>query len=741
MAPGFITVLLLGLLCASCACGTRQQRAAWITYLNKMTASCNNLRTQRSLRTFLQSRVLCLREQQLYLHCALPAESAYNNRPIYVNQHFFYNPCGLIVSHLNSQQQSVKDERWAVQIHHLLHLNLTFLEFNLSSSFTDCRMPLAVESLLLRNPNNAKLVPWISFCGRRTPFSLVWTSNSLLVVYNSVPGINNGYFQFHYQACKRKLTENKADIISHNLMVNNTVHFVLKISNLTPKLKVGDRASYSLHLLGSKLRVVDLALEAMISDRESVFIDAFEGPGSSPIHRHPSMDGLINGDWIYFVGFQCYIRIECDVMTCERSRLLYVWAFVSRNITDVEGQAGINLTTSSCSELHATRLIHCAFQLGSRELLKYNIQIEFESIFFDGPDYLGDMDNEYNCLLAGVTVADYSRLTYTRFQDQEMTGFASRDKDFALDSVMPELTTCRNIAFRDRNPHQLLYTPPLDTFVSTSGVACIVIYIYGGYVNLSTSHVHLTISTTTCTGLTLGCYQIPSTGFLEIGSNELHPESLLSQGKEESCPYGNMLLAFIRSNTLHSFRIQVTWCTTNHVTSLQVVSHLGKREQKSEECLMLNLNPYPTSYDSSESCTLSETNIDDSTIHQYVTETKTVHSLWCFLHEWATQKVFGNTSDGFVPVGRTKSRPHSIHVLIAVHPDCVYVSTNVTLPCTDVAYVPSSPPTYSDFQEELALANTARMCDKYHIYVGDSHTALLYVPQPSTIWQIDGFLA
>lgn len=722
MAKGIIFLLLLYFQCRFVE--GRKHRAAWVAYVEKITASCTSLHIQMGLRAFLQSHVICLKKQQIDLECTSTLVAS-------AEQNFFSSPCGSIALQFKLQSHHVQ-QMWLIWVNHHMYVNMIFLEFSLSYSHTYCSSHQAVELLIVEDPTGQK--PSSTFCGRRSPFSLTWEDNNPLVFYKAVPGIDSGYFQLQYQVCEPegRSTQSKLDIISHNFMVKSTILLVQEFSSLTPKLTYNGWASYKIHLLSSKLRNLDLGLYTQFDDWKTLLIDVFEGPGSSAIHQHPFQEDLMNGEWIYFFTFQCYIHIECTKISCERSQLVYVWGLIDIDsiLLEIEGRTEIHLTPSPCSKLYesTSTLIYCVVKLKPKELMKNRIEIQFDSIFFDGPEYLGDTSDEHNCLLAGVTVADSLRFAYNRYQEGLMEGVNSMDKDFAVDSLLAELTTCHDIGFQKKGTSgKLKLASPLDTFVSLTGETYLVIYAYGGYINLSTSQVQLIVSTTTCTGLTLGCYQIPSNGVLIIGRQIYRVETLLSQKANIFCPLGNMLFVLISVLDVY---LEVIWCSMDDMTSLLVVQYPGIEYSWTETCLMINLNPYPVRYGRTHSCTLSETDIDDSVTQHYAIKTKTVQSVWCIANEWATVPVSGNTT-GFIAVGRAQP----FNALVSLNIYCVYLNIKILSRCSNVTYTPTvrSLTTYNYLQTDLALSSTTRMCYNQLIFIDGNRTALLRVPQPGLI--------
>lgn len=136
-------IILLLLVCLQCRfVDGRGPRAAWIAYINKMAASCTNLQP-RDLGSFRQSTALCLNKQQLYLHCSSHQSDVVSTEQG-LGPPYYYKPCGSIVSRFRSQQNPVEQAEWLIRVNLHLYVNVTFLEFNLSKSYTDCKTAVEV---------------------------------------------------------------------------------------------------------------------------------------------------------------------------------------------------------------------------------------------------------------------------------------------------------------------------------------------------------------------------------------------------------------------------------------------------------------------------------------------------------------------------------------------------------------------------------------------------------------------
>lgn len=543
-----------------------------------------------------------------------------------------------------------------------------------------------------------------------------------------MPGIRGGSFQLEYQVCRPGLEIRGADIIPHKFMVKTTTVSILSLVRLHHRVNVGGRACYKVykhdvHLLGSRLRVLDLSLDTLLNKKEWN-LDVYEGPGPAAMHRHPDSDYLLDGEWIYFVTFQGYIRIECSVMEHKYLKFSYVWKLASDYATFLEMEhieMNIPLETSWCANAYLNSLIYCICQIQTRHA-EYNLQVDFDTIFFDGPDFLSDTPetHRHRCLLAGVSVIDRFRVTLNLEQDTLMKDIGDLSRDVIIDPVLPVLTTCYDVSFKDSKT-PIYHKQPME-FVSASGIIFLVIYAYGAYINLDTSYVSLRVSQTSCTGLTLGCYPIPRSGFLEIGETAVFSADRRLKAKGNTCQGSSLLVIGITAPTAGGLWVEVTFCNFSENTVISVVSQLSVGDT-TRSCLMMTLNPYAT-YGRSRKCALSETNSISDHPHQYATTVRRVQSLQCNLFE--TTQLHFVQDDQYTLVA-------------AVNPACVYVSTKVTVPCAGANSVPNFLLTDDVFLTDLTLDKIMKMCTN-SISVNTSHFVRIYIEQPESLWALDEFV-
>lgn len=716
-------IFVVLLLCMHCSIvHGRRKQAAWVAYVDMMTVSCSTTSPQLGLFRLLKWQHSCVKKQQTYLSCS-PNDSGVASSE---QQLFHSKPCGFISHPYESEQHPAQKMEWEISVHDHFHLNLTFFKFNLSMAHPECRLFQSLEIVLIRNMSKSD--PGAGICGHRSPFTLIWTSNRVVIAYRAVPGltVHGGSFQLQYEVCMPGIEIRHTNIIPNKFMMKTTTESHLSLDRSANRVKVGGLAfyKYDIHLLGSRMRVLDLHLETMLNSNECN-LDVYEGPGSAAVHRHPDTDYLLDGEWIYFVTFQAYIQVECSAMEHKFLKFNYIWELASdfATVLEMESELNIPLETPLCSSAYLNNLIYCIYRIQMKHQ-EQHIQVDFDAIFFDGPHFLGDAAQPHRCFLAGVSVIDGFRVQLNLLQDTFMRGFRGPSKEAVIDSVLPELTTCYDVPFKvSKTP--MSHKQPLQ-FVSVSGVIILVIYAYGAYINLDTSYVSLRGSPTSCAGLTLGCYTIPLSGYLYIARSDYFLADTKLKAKEHVCKGGSILVVQVTSPTEDGLEIEVTWCYLEEKVAIYVVSQLNGRYLTDESCLILNLNPFPT-YDRPRLCTLSETDIISDLPHQYATTLRRVNSLGC------------NTS--------AKTPPNSLQdgeytLVAAVNPDCVCVSTKVTLPCAGVNYVPISP--VKDDRDvlltDLTLKKTLKTCANYHISVNASHFFRIYIQQPEPLRAFDEFV-
>lgn len=406
-------------------------------------------------------------------------------------------------------------------------------------------------------------------CGKRSPFSLMWSNNSVALVIERLQGHRiRGNFLLYYQVIETYFREEqiKQVITQDGSLVSRTRRFDYSMTHV-PFWSTGRHTTHVIHLLGARMRSLDLGVNIKIS-KTDFRIDVFEGPGYVESYRHPAESVLFNGEMIYFVAFQAHVKIRCRHIPCKTLHLYYIWQLVKANKKIlVRSSEHLEISLSNCDTYYVNKLLFCAYALSSQPE-NGHMRVIFETLFFKGPDFLGFVQGEQRCTLAGVTVADYYRY-YTIRADEStpsmMHFFLDRSVkvDFVIDAIFPELTSCyKMLSKQDTKSKSTSYVLPMKTFISTSSSIVLFIYAYGPYVNIEESVLKLRVETSLCLGLMFGCYDLPGRGFVQFGFEPRSTPELWEELNDSYCLSGTMLLAHFLSSFLGgSNRLHLVFCT------------------------------------------------------------------------------------------------------------------------------------------------------------------------------------
>lgn len=262
---------------------------------------------------------------------------------------------------------------------------------------------------------------------------------------------------------------------------------------------------------------------------------------------------------------------------------------------------------------------------------------------------------------------------------------------------------------------------PLDSFVSTSSKVYLM-YAYGGYIDLMSSLVQIKVSVTSCIGLTLGCYSIPATGSLEIGSNVFNWRE--KQGlKSRICAEGNMMSIYVAPSKTSEVGIEVLWCEIENQTLIIVANNIfrGGQQNPSDKCLKIHVNPYIT-HPTPGVCLLS---VKDY-LHDHPLQLETTlgipHSFLC----GGSTLLLGSR----LFINATESNYENI---ILIFPDCVYLKSKVTMKCRTVKKIDRSIISYRKLQHDLLKNKVTEMCVHYATSTDDRHMSLMYAQHPHAL--------
>ena len=304
-----------------------KKRPTWIQYIDAMHAVCishEDARISMKLTTLLH----CMKAQREYLQCI--SSLHLSDKLLAISRTFsgLQAPCGLI-DLPNLAEASFATRKWTITVHGQLFLNLTFLEFVLPMPYGRCDRSQGSEHLVIKHETYSLDHSWkdtVFLCGSHSPFSMVWRSSRVQIVYRRVPSITQiGHFRIEYQVCDQRVRTPEVHIIHSALVLQNAKPARLTLNKL-PFFESGPKhVMYTIHLLGNRLRLLDMMFVFADTSKEYFSVDAFDGPGPDELHRHPTEHRVLDSKWIFFSTFQGYLHITCKKYHCGGIFIKYRW--------------------------------------------------------------------------------------------------------------------------------------------------------------------------------------------------------------------------------------------------------------------------------------------------------------------------------------------------------------------------------------------------------------------------------
>ena len=571
--------------------------STWSKYTDATCAVCIRQKDP-TISMKLTTLLHCFNVQRKHLRCVFSSQLSDNFLAPTSTISRLRTPCGLI--HLpNKLEASISTRRWTITVHSQLHLNLTFLELVLPMPYGRCDLSHASEYLLIRcDINLLDLTPKdaIFLCGEYSPFSLVLTDSRALLVYKRVPSVTQiGHFRIQYQACDQRIRMPRVHIIRQASVSQPAGLTTLQLSKLRFFESGPKHVMYTVHLLGNRFKLLDMRFISVDTAKEQLSIDAFDGPGPAELHRHRIEHEVLVTERIHFSTFQAYLQITCEKYHCGGIFIKYGWTSAPPYYHNVRVFKDFIITLSdvarTCSQGNHW---YCMFSINTH--VGENVEISLQTVKFHGPDYLGGFSEPYDCLLAGVTIADAYRTTFIKRENSNFKDLGDIPRDLAVDSVFPEITTCHDVplALGDR----VVWGFPIDTFVSYGSRLILVIYAYGAYVDLNKSEIKMLARPSHSAGLIVSCPTILADGYLGIGSKGFSGSVATSQVKPMTCPMGNILYVRLtnlnqeRKNSLTSHLIICTQ-STRRLTKVTIAPALSTQiGSGAVRSLFVQRNPY-----------------------------------------------------------------------------------------------------------------------------------------------------
>ena len=591
-------------------------------------------------------------------------------------------------------------------------------------------------------------------CGRHSPFSLVWRGSLAVLVYRRVPSITQiGHFRIQYQVCDQKVRTVNVNTVSGLSALQSANSTRLKLSKLPFYENYGPKhLIYTVHLLGNRLKLLDIMFVLVDTKKEHFSVDAFDGPGPAELHRYPTKDQALDNKWIEFSMFQAYLQITCEKYHCVGIFIKYRWTSALPYAYPVKLSQDVSITVSNEFTRICSRDNHwyCMFSIDTHG--SENVKISLQKVnFHGGPDYLGGLSKSYNCLLAGVTIADGHRTTFMSSDESYIENLGGIPRDLAVNSVLPEITTCHDVPLAVGG--RVARGFPIDTFVSCGSIMLLVIYTYGAYIDLSNSDIKIVARPSYSAGLIVSCSSLLADGFLEIGTSHVSGHVVLSHVKPSDCPTGNMLYVMLGSSKSSvitrdtELSTVVIFCThqQSSVTTVGIyppVSYqIGSMKARS---FLVQINPYAGDID--KECHFHVRDFRASQRLTYDLSVKVPVSLSRVSFSVEARSL---TSDLISFDKREQLSGQYLQLHFLKRSRYVGAEINASLPCPEAVRLEQSEETDQVFEHHLQQAADTADCRNYTIPLWNSdqnsnnnnnnnnNTHLIYLPKISTMTSFD----
>ena len=729
-----------------------RKRQAWIQYIDAMYATCISQKDSEinmKLTTLLQ----CFHAQREYLQCIPSVHLSDNFFSITRTSSNLQTLCGSIHPS-NKKEVSITKRQWTIAVYSQLHLNLTFLEFDLAMSYGKCDRFEGPELLVIRPDRNSLKLrrrDSVFLCGRHSPFSLVWRDSLALLVYRRVPSITQiGHFRIQYQVCDQKVRTPNVHTVNRVSALQNADSTRLELSKLPFYENYGHKyLTYTVHLLGNRLKLLEIMFVLVDVKKEHFSVDAFDGPGPAELHRYPTKDQVVDNKWIEFSMFQAYLQITCEKYHCGGIFIKYRWTSALPYAYKVKLGQDVSITVNNELTRICSRDNHwyCMFSIDAHS--RENVEISLQKVnFHGGPDYLGGLSKPYNCLLAGVTIADGHRTTFMSSDESYIKNLGGIPRDLAVNSILPEITTCHDVPLAVGG--RVARGFPIDTFVSYGSTMLLVIYAYGAYVDLSKSDIKIVARPSYSAGLIVSCPSLPADGFLEIGTPHISAHAVLSHVKPSDCPRGNMLYVALGSSMSSvitrdtELSTVVIFCTHqfSRVTVVVIYPPLSYQfDSMKARSFLVQINPYAGGID--KECYFHVRDVRASQRLTYDLSVKVPVSLGRVSFSVKARSL---TSDLMSFDKREQLSGQYLELHFLKRSRYVGAEINASLPCPEAVRLEQSEETDKIFEHHLQQAADTADCRNYMIPLWNSdqnnnnknnNTHLIYLRKISTMTSFD----
>lgn len=702
------------------------KQSQWRAYTDMMTATCVNRRESnlREQRTLLKA---CLTHQTDYLHCGsftpeqLPVLVLIGDK---INSYRHMWPCGWGEIHHTRPFPKRSFFNILVMIH--FHINVTFHHFRLPMAFqTSDSFAFHDHVRFSTELNNAESDH--VFFGWRPPFWIKWDHNQLFVKYIG----STGSFQMQYQVCEPY----RQSLFVSKLFESPIYRFHNSATTIMttglPFWPVSDSLSlYSFHIIGSKMRALDLTIGFYDLYRGVLDVKAYEGPVAFEDYEHSDTRYLLQGQWIYFLTFQGYLQLWCTKQECHKLYVQFAWGFVVETSATLYAPTNKRITFPSrhCQGNQMIRgpssLLLCSYVLDSPP--SQYLHVEIEELHFEGYDFVGNYSSDQTCLLAGLTLVDMARYYLVKTPEHYFKETGQLLEESIIDNIFPEITICHLIPFID-NATYVTYKIPMTKFTTTTSGLLVLIYAYGHHFDLMSSRVSIRVSMTSTIGLLLNCPIVSKDGFLQYNVDSSTSISFrkdyVSLLKQDMCSFSkHILFYFIQYGTSKS--IKVIYCYSYFVTYVQIISQLDDHLFENKN-LVIQINVNPKLLDTPE-CEIIEYDVKLRAIHSYVIEVQLSHSMYCAATSLLTPLInvvaFDNSKGIKVHPNRLSSnnsnyvyRKSSFKVNIHIRGQCTQLCITVSSSCQKMKTVASADLSIKTAKQSLSRKEFSSACKSYEL--------------------------
>lgn len=718
----FIVMLLIS---SSCS----EKLPQWTAYLDKTTAICvkairNELHTEREWMTS------CSKRQTNYLLCSpfhSEASSTTFEKRNGVDSYSHTLPCGW--NQIHSTLPVFIETVFSIHVHIHFHINITFHHFQLPMATRGLYSFGPTEYVKFGNSSDPLANSLILF-GRRAPFWILWPDHLVFIVYGGIKGYPRiGSFIMHYQVCEPDREALFVNVLMYSALHKNSA--TTATLNGIPFWLVSDTvALYSLHIIGSKIRALDLSIGSS-SYKGLLKAMAFESPDPFEPYRHPDSQYLVKGHWIFFITFQGYLQVWCTKLQCHKLSVEYVWALAVGVVYTIQSSLTIRFPSKLCKGNQfietPNNFIFCYYRIFSHKDTQ-RLHVSLRQSQVAGFDFVGNYSTYNSCLLGGVTIADAARylLLWEHEQYTKLTGQPLEER--LVDIVFPEVTNCHFLPFMEGSTN-VTYKLPMGNFTTTSSGTIIIIYAYGHHIDLNTWQPQISVYETSDIGLILSCPLIHRDSFLPYIANSIRHD-IVADAKPGFCPKNSfMLYSVIRLNgETTRDDIKLIYCSSwkSYYTEIIIISPLSNSKLWGQNLIIQSYNPLMPQ---AVTCVMREYDTMTRLAHNYNIEAEVSHSVYCDMFSTLIDVSISSSSE-FKAISPRESSNTLVYtgigykLKIYMNHKCLDARIAINVSCQNLEQLPIIEPSLETARQSLLNQQYSMPCRLYQLPQTSNETQL-----------------